>query len=162
MVNYFASIAGDTLKSNYGLSISYFLLAETFANHENDMAWNYFRKCLDQLSGGSLPTQGFYARNYNREIYIATCVAFLPTYSEYLFRAGRYPEILSSAKQLIGMEILDRGQMESVSKEAVFWGEKSIRALQDDARYTSADELFQQLKSFYEMLDTKTQLGNSE
>ncbi|MBK7090143.1 MAG: hypothetical protein IPH59_00220 [bacterium] len=162
MVNYFASIAGDTLRSSYGLSISYFLLAETFANHENDMAWSYFRKCLEQLNVGPFPTQGFYARNYNREIYIATCVTFLPTYAEHLYKAGRYPEILSSAKQLIALGVLDRGQMESVSREAVFWGEKSVRALQDEARYSSADELFQQLKSFYEMLDTKTQLGNSE
>lgn len=162
MVNYFASIAGDTLRSSYGLSISYFLLAETFANHENDMAWSYFRKCLEQLNAGPFPTQGFYARNYNREIYIATCVTFLPTYAEHLYKAGRYPEILNSAKQLIGLGVLDRGQMESVSREAVFWGEKSVRALQDEARYSSADELFQQLKSFYEMLDTKTQLGNSE
>lgn len=162
MVNYYAAIAGDTLRSSYGLSISYFLLAETFANHENDMAWSYFRKCLEQLNAGPLPSQGFYARNYNREIYIATCVTFLPTYAEHLYNAGRYPEILSSAKQLISLGVLDRGQMESVSREAVFWGEKSVRALQDEARYSSADELFQQLKSFYEMLDTKTQLGNSE
>lgn len=162
MVNYYAAIAGDTLRSSYGLSISYFLLAETFANHENDMAWSYFRKCLEQLNAGPLPSQGFYARNYNREIYIATCVTFLPTYAEHLYNAGRYPEILSNAKQLISLGVLDRGQMESVSREAVFWGEKSVRALQDEARYSSADELFQQLKSFYEMLDTKTQLGNSE
>ncbi len=162
MVNYFAAIAGDTLRSPYGLSISYFLLAETFANHENDMAWSYFRKCLELLNTGSFPTEGFYARNYNREIYIATCVTFLPTYAEHLFQAGRYPEILSNAKQLISLGVLDRGQMEAVSKEAVFWGEKSIRALQDSERYASADELFQELKSFYEMLDTKTQLGNSE
>lgn len=162
MVNYYAAIAADTLKSNYALSICYFLLAETYANHDNDMAWSYFRKCLDLTSSGKLPIQGFYARNYNREIYIATCVAFLPAYAEHLFTAGRHPEILSCAQYLTELGVLDRGQNESVAREAVFWGEKSIRSLQDQTQFAGADRLFQDLKSFYEMLDTKTQLGNSE
>ncbi len=162
MVNYYAAIASDTLKSPFALSISYFLLAETFANHENDMAWNYFRKCLDLAKSADLPTNGFYGRNYNRSVYTATCVAFLPTYASYLFAAGRHAEILNCAKYLIDKDMLDRGQIENVSREAVFWGEKSIRALQDAANYTSADGLFQQLKGFQEMLEPSNQLGNSE
>ena len=47
LVNYHSSIAADTLNSDYGISIAYFLLAETFAHHENDMSWDYFRKCID-------------------------------------------------------------------------------------------------------------------
>lgn len=162
MVNYYAAIASDTLKSDFGLSISYFLLAESYANRDNDMAWSYFRKCLDLVKGGDLPTQGFYARNYNREIYLATAVTFLPTLAEHLYTAGRHAEVLNCARYLIELGALDRGQTESVSREAVFWGEKSVRALQEQSQFSSADQLFQQLKSYYEMLDPKTQLGNSD
>lgn len=162
MVSYYAAIASDTLKSTYGKTIAFFLLAETNAGHENDMAWSYFRKCLDLMKTLQNPPEGFYARNYNREIYVATAVAYLPTYAEYLYNAGRYPEILTSAKYLVDLGSLDRGKIESVSKEAVFWGEKSIRALQDAARYTSADELFQQLKGFQALIEPASQLGTSE
>lgn len=162
LVNYHAAIASDTLKSPYALTIAYYLLGETYANHEDDMAWSYFRKCLDLAKTIKEQPRGFYARNYSSEVYVATAVAFLPAYSEYLFKAGRYSEILTSAKYLIDLGTLDRGKMENVSREAVFWGEKSIRALQDASRYSSADELFQQLKGFHEFVEPVNQLGNTE
>jgi hypothetical protein len=161
-VNFHAAIASDTLKSPYGLTIAYFLLAETYANHENDMAWNYFKKCLDLMKTIEDVPQGFYARNYNSEIYVATAVAFLPTYAEYLYSAGRYPEIMLSARYLVDLSTLDRGKIENVAKEAVFWGEKSIRALQDASRFASADELFQQLKGFHGLIEPKERLGQTE
>jgi hypothetical protein len=153
MVNYYASNAADTLKSDYGMSIAYFLLAETYANHSNDMAWDYFQKCINIFHENDIATTGFYARNYNQEVYLATAVAFLPAYSEFLFQHGRYAEIVAGANYLIELRLLDRGKMENVTKEAIFWGEKSIRQLQDSGKYSAADELFQQVQGFYELLE---------
>ncbi|MBU1318241.1 MAG: hypothetical protein KKH67_03490 [candidate division Zixibacteria bacterium] len=158
-VSYYAAIASDTLKSDYGKSISYFLLAETYANVSNDMAWEYFQKCVDLFRNGYISTTGFYDRNYNQEIYLATAVAFFPAYSEYLFDNGRYPEIAASAKYLIDLDMLDRGKAENVTKEAIFWGEKSIRKLQDGGKFANADELFRQIQGFYELLEPDSQYG---
>jgi hypothetical protein len=159
-VNYYASNAADTLRSRYGLSIAYFLLAETSAQHENDMAWDYFRKCIDVFTAGDVDTAGFYARNYNREIYLATAVAFVPTYSKYLYENGRYSEILSMANYLTDLGLLDRGKTETVTKETIFWGEKSIRQLQDAGQYEFADEIFKGLQGYYKSLDeSKNEYG---
>jgi hypothetical protein len=152
-VNYHASIAADTLASDYGRSIAYFLLAETFAHHEYDMSWDYFRKCIDIFTADDVEAVGFYARNYNREIYLATAVAFVPAYSEYLYQNGRYSEIVNAAKYLADLDLLDRGKIENVAKEAIFWGEKSIRQLQDTGRHESADEIFRGLQGFYKTLE---------
>jgi len=161
LVNYYAAIAADTLRSGYGKTIAFFLLAETDAGHDNDLAWSYFKKCLDLFQTESIEPKGFYARNYNREIYLATAVAFLPEYAEYLYNEGRYPEVLLGAKYLVDSDMLDRGKTENVSKEAVFWGEKSLRALQDAGRFASADELFQQLQDFNELLAPNSQFGGN-
>lgn len=152
-VNYCASVASDTLVSDYGKSIAYFLLAETYAHHEYDMSWEYFRKCIDIFIAGEVEPSGFYERNYNREIYLATAVAFVPAYSEYLFENGRYSEIVRSAKYLTELRLLDKGKTEVVSKEAIFWGEKSIRQLQDAGRHELADEIFGGLQAFYKALE---------
>jgi len=158
-VNYHASIASDTLSSDYGKSIAFFLLAETYAGDYNDMAWDYFQKCIDLFQDKHIVTEGFYAKNYNREIYLATAVAFFPEYSEYLFENGRYTEIAASANYLIDLDMLDRGKTENVTKEAIFWGEKSIRRLQDDNKFSKADELFRQVQSFYDILEPDAQYG---
>ena len=161
-VNYYASIASDTLKSAYGKTIASFLLAETYANSDNDMAWSYFKKCIDILKSEKVDPSGFYARNYNAEIYVATAVAFLPTYAEFLFGAGRYPEVVTCSQYLLDSGLLDRGKSENVSKEAIFWGEKSIRSLQNDSRFASADELFQRMQSFYKIVESKSRFGGTE
>jgi len=158
-VNFYASNAADTLESEYGKSIAYFLLAETYANHSNDMAWDYFKKCIGIFHENKITTSGFYARNYNQEIYLATAVAFFPTYSEYLFENARYAEIVAQASYLIDLKMLDRGKTENVTKEAIFWGEKSIRQLQDSGKYSTADELFRQVQGFYELLEPESQFG---
>ena len=62
------------------------------------MAWQYFQMCVDLFKGGYISTTGFYDRNYNQEIYLATAVAFFPAYSEYLFDNSRYPEIASECE----------------------------------------------------------------
>jgi hypothetical protein len=163
LVNYHSSIAADTLSSDYGISIAYFLLAETYAYHENDMSWGYFQKCIDIFRENDIETTGFYGRNYNREIYIATAVAFIPSYSEYLYENERYSEIVNAAKYLADLDMLDRGKIENVTKEAIFWGEKSIRQLQGAGRYESADEIFKGLQGFYKILEqSEGQFGVTE
>jgi hypothetical protein len=156
LVSHHASIAADTVSSGYGRSISYFLLAESNANLNNDMAWDYFKKCIDVFVGERVTATGFYARNYNQEVYLATAVAFIPAYAEYLFENGRYAEIVEAAQYLTELELLDKGKSENVSKEAIYWGEKSIRALQDAGRHESADEIFKGLQLFYKELEKAT------
>ena len=87
--------------------------------------------------------------------------ASLPKYAQNLYDAGRHSEVLMGAKFLVDSGMLDRGKTENVSKEAVFWGEKSLRALQDSGRFASADEIFQQLQDFNELLEPKSQFGGS-
>ncbi len=161
-VNFYASVAADTLSTDYGRTIAYFLLAETYANWKNDMAWDYFRKCIDLCYQSDIEPKGFYARNYNREVYLATAVAFYPAYSEYLFQNGRYTELVDAARYLTSLGQLDRGKNENVTKEVIFWGEKSIRELQDAGSYESADRLFRELQGFYELLKPQGEFGTTE
>jgi len=158
-VSFYASVASDTLSTEYGQSIAFFLLAETYANHKNDMAWDYFQKCINIFASADLEPDGFYARNYNREVYLATSVAFYPAYAEYLYNNGRYLEILKAADYLTDLGTLDRGKTENVTKEVIFWGEKSIRELQNTGRYETADELFADLQGFYELLTPDSEYG---
>jgi len=153
VVTYHSSIALDTLKSNFGRSISSFLLASTNSNRSNDAAWKYYKQCLE-LSENE---KDF----YNHKIYLATTVAFIPAYCEYLFDNGRYVEILKSTEYLSDIDNLDKGMMENVSKEAIFWGEKSIRALQDEKRFEDSDDVYRRLHAFYKFLKpTDSYSGN--
>jgi len=161
-VNYYASVAADTLTTDYGKTIAYFLLGETYANWKNDMGWDYFRKCINLCYESKIEPEGFYARNYNSEVYLATAVAFYPAYSEYLFENGRYAEIVDAARYLTNLGMLDRGKNENVTKEVIFWGEKSIRELQDTGSYESADRLFRELQGFYELLKPQGEYGTTE
>lgn len=162
VVTYHSSIALDTLKSNFGRSISSFLLASTNSNRSNDAAWKYYQQCLElSANEKDFPSTGFYARNYNHKIYIATTVAFVPAYCEYLYDNGRYVEILKSTEYLANLDALDQGMMENISKEAIFWGEKSIRALQDEKRFEDSDDVYRRLHAFYKILKpTDTYSGN--
>jgi hypothetical protein len=152
-VTYHAAIALDTLRSDFGQSIASFLLATTNSNRSNDAAWNYFKKCLEWSSDDSeFPQTGFYAKNYNREIYLANAVAFLPAFCEYLYDNGRYTEIIETTEYLVDLGDLDQGMMENVSKEAIFWGEKALRALQEHERFADADDMYRRLHAFYKFL----------
>ena len=152
-VTYHAAIALDTLRSDFGRSIASFLLATTNSNRSNDAAWNYFRKCLEWSRDDSeFPQAGFYAKNYNREIYLANAVAFLPAFCEYLYDNGRYTEIIETTEYLVDLGDLDQGMMENVSKEAIFWGEKALRALQEHERFEDSDDMYRRLHAFYKFL----------
>ncbi len=152
-VNYHAAIALDTLRSNFGRSIASFLLATTNSNRNNDLAWNYFQQCMGLSEDDSeFPQAGFYGKNYNREIYMATSVAFLPAYCEYLYDNQRFAEILDATEYLHNLGMLDQGMLENVSKEAIFWGEKSIRALQEQERFSDSDDVYRRLHAFYKIL----------
>jgi len=160
-VSYHSAIALDTLKSNFAGSVASFLLASTRSNILNDDAWNYFQKCLElSLDDSDFPKSGFYAKNYNRDIYVATTVAFLPAYCEYLFNNNRYKEVLKSTQYLVNLDLLDPGMLENVSKEAIFWGEKSIRILQENDRYEDSDDMYRQLQAYYELLKPGETYGN--
>jgi len=156
LVNYHSAIAIDTLSSNFGKSISCFLLATTNSNRKNDAAWTYFQKCLELSKDDSkFPQTGFYARNYNKQIYLATTVAFLPAYCEYLYDNGRFAEILDATEYMVDLDMLDKGMLENVSKEAIFWGEKSLRALQDEGRFNDSDDMYRRLHAFYKFVQPK-------
>ena len=162
VVTYNSSIALDTLSSNFCKSIASFLLASTNSNRSNDAAWKYYQQCLELSEDESdFPSTGFYARNYNREIYIATTVAFIPAYCEYLFDNGRYVELLKATEYLADIDDLDQGMMENVSKEAIFWGEKSIRALQDEKRFEDSDDVYRRLHAFYKFLKPENTYSGS-
>ncbi len=157
LVNYHSAIALDTLKSGFGKSIACFLLATTNSNRENDAAWSYFQKCLELSQDDSdFPKAGFYARNYNRQIYLATTVAFLPAYCEYLYSNNRYAEIMDATEYMVDLDMLDHGMLENVSKEAIFWGEKALRSLQDEGRYTDSDDMYRRLHAFYKFVQPKS------
>ncbi len=163
-VTYHSAIALDTLKSDFGRSIAAFLLATTNSNRSNDAAWNYFQKCLEWSDDSEdFPKTGFYAKNYNRQIYLATSVAFLPAFCEYLYDNGRYTEIIEATEYLADLGDLDQGMLENVSKEAIFWGEKSLRALQDEERFDDSDDMYRRLHAFYKILEPeKTFSGDPE
>jgi hypothetical protein len=153
VVNYHSAISLDTLQSNFGKSIACFLLATTNSDRDYDAAWNYFQKCLEYSDDASeFPTTGFYAKNYNYEIYLATSVAYLPAYCEYLFDKNRYAEIVQATEYFVETDKLDQGMLENVSKEAIFWGEKAIRALQVESRYEDSDDIYRRLHAFYKFL----------
>jgi hypothetical protein len=159
-VTYHSAIALDTLKSNFGRSIAAFLLATTNSNRSNDAAWNYFQRCLEWSSDSEdFPTTGFYAKNYNREIYLATSVAFLPAFCEYLYNNGRYTEIIEATEYLADLGDLDQGMLENISKEAIFWGEKALRALQDEERFEDSDDMYRRLHAFYKFLQPEKQFS---
>jgi hypothetical protein len=161
LVNYHSAIALDTLKSGFGKSIACFLLATTNSNRENDAAWSYFQKCLELSQDDSdFPSSGFYARNYNRKIYLATTVAFLPAYCEYLYSNSRFAEIMDATEYMVDLDMLDHGMLENVSKEAIFWGEKSLRSLQDEGRYTDSDDMYRRLHAFYKFVQPKSTYGD--
>jgi len=153
VVNYHSAISLDTLSSDFGKSIACFLLATTNTNKDYDAAWTYFQKCLSYSKDASdFPNTGFYAKNYNYEIYLATSVAYLPAYCEYLYGKNRYAEIVEATEYFAESGRLDQGMLENVSKEAIFWGEKAIRALQDENRYDDSDDIYRRLHAFYKFL----------
>ena len=84
----------------------------------------------------------------------------ISAFSEYLFENGRNAEIVAGADYLVGLRLLDRGKTENVSKEAIFWGEKSIRQLQDSGRYGAADELFGKVQGYYKLLEPDKQYSD--
>ena len=161
LVNYHSAIALDTLRSNFARSIATFLLATTNSNIKNDAAWQYFRKCLELAKDDSdFPQGGFYAKNYNFDIYLATTVAFLPAYCEYLYDNGRYGEIVDATEYMVDLDALDAGMLENVSKEAIFWSEKAIRALQEENRYDDSDDIYRRLQAFYKYMQQNKTYSN--
>ena len=70
-------------------------------------------------------------------------------------------ELLKATEYLADIDDLDQGMMENVSKEAIFWGEKSIRALQDEKRFEDSDDVYRRLHAFYKFLKPENTYSGS-
>jgi len=149
----YAGAAADTLKQDYSLSIAYYLLAKRYSADEKDLAWTYFTKAIDLSSDSSAITGNFYRQYFYKDRFATDAVTFLTDYFEYLFDEGRYTEILNKARLLLGCKTGDRKIQERIVREAILWGEKSIRAADDSRNFALSKELLEGLNHFRELHD---------